>query len=131
MGRTLAHSPRHRRLHPLSRAHHRYRSPTDVAGGLWEPELDPAEWPEMREYVTSEELQAYVDLCSKNAKAKAEDPGDTLLPLPPPRTKLFLDDLAAADAAKAEQLTKPSQGEVPPQQRVLNSGVENVELISA
>ncbi|CAN0002772.1 unnamed protein product, partial [Hapterophycus canaliculatus] len=38
-------------------------------GDLWEPALDPSEWPEMRDYVSPEELATYSDLCRSTAEA--------------------------------------------------------------
>lgn len=75
------------------------------AGNLWEPDVDPAEWPEMREYVSPAELNAYSDLCNSVAAANtAKGPtevGAAKLPPAPVRLTLGLSDLADAEAAKA------------------------------
>lgn len=84
-----------------------------MAGDLWEPALDPAEWPEMREYVSTAELNAYEILYNAAADAEAAKIGgartgnsggrDVVLKSPPvlPRMALSLNDLRAAEAARA------------------------------
>eukprot|EP00752_Nemacystus_decipiens_P009571 g8551.t1 len=73
-------------------------------GNLWEPALDPSEWPEMRHYVSPEELNTYADLCRSAAEADAARGAKAIgggnLPPAPPRATLTLNDLAAAEEAR-------------------------------
>lgn len=59
----------------------------------------------MRDYVSPEELKAYADLCKSAAEADAargaKTMGGTSLPPAPPRVTLTLNDLAAAEEARA------------------------------
>lgn len=68
------------------------------SGDLWEPALDPSEWPEMRHYVSPEELNAYADLCKSAADADAARGAH--LPPAPPRITLTLNDLVTAEEAR-------------------------------
>lgn len=76
-------------------------------GNLWEPTLDRAEWPEMRDYVSPTELDIYSDICRSIADANAAKGAKGALnkkpPPPPPRATLSLSDLAAAESWQAEQ----------------------------
>ncbi|CAM9684699.1 unnamed protein product [Scytosiphon promiscuus] len=83
-------------------------------GDLWEPALDPSEWPEMRDYVSPEELTSYANLCRSAAEADAtrggKAIGDVTLPPAPPRVTLSLDDLAAAEEAKVALQVQQDRG---------------------
>ncbi|CAB1112884.1 unnamed protein product [Ectocarpus sp. CCAP 1310/34] len=73
-------------------------------GDLWEPALDPSEWPEMRDYVSPQELDAYAALCRSAAEANEARGGKAIgganLPPAPRREILSLSDLAAAEEAR-------------------------------
>lgn len=60
----------------------------------------------MRDYVSPEELNAYAVLCNSVAEADAargaKAVGESNLPPAPPRLTLGLNDLLAAEAARAE-----------------------------
>lgn len=86
--------------------------------------MDPAEWPEMREYVSPAELDAYGDLYKAAVRAEAAKNGGgsgradpDVLPPAPPRTTLSLDDLERAAAARKQG----QQGDPPPFPRPISS----------
>lgn len=67
--------------------------------------MDPSEWPEMRDYVSPQELDAYAALCRSAAEADEARRGKAIgganLPPAPRRETLSLSDLAAAEEARA------------------------------
>lgn len=67
--------------------------------------MDPSEWPEMRDYVSPQELDAYAALCKAATEADEARGGKAIgganLPPAPRRETLSLNDLAAAEEARA------------------------------
>lgn len=84
-----------------------YHDTPIFSGDLWEPDIDLAEWPELRDYVSPAELDAYAGLlcasdmsCDSATGVKAI--GSFELPPPPPRRTLTLNDLATAEAVRED-----------------------------
>lgn len=86
-------------------------------GQLWEPVVDPAEWPEMREYISPSELDAYMDLYNAAVEAEAaKESGERKVidldepPSAPVRLTLTLEDLKAAEEERARESTVSPKG---------------------
>lgn len=76
-----------------------YHDAIKFPGDLWEPDIDLAEWPELRDFVSPAELDAYVDLYGSGMSCDKAVEGFNLPP-PPPRRTLTLKDLATAEAIR-------------------------------